>query len=636
MMSQSQYPVPSWMFGAVQNVESGGNPNAVSSAGAIGPMQTMPSTLSDPGFSVMPARDNSPQEQQRVGNDYLGAMFQRYQDPKLALMAYNWGPGHVDKLVNGQLSPNQIPAETQVYPDKVMAVGKQYAQNQDMQTDTQIDPKQKETELLLKARARLRLQSENPDQQSFAQSISNPEAGKYLDALTAGAYAPFKPIVDNSIEALKNAATTTGEEISNPNPNAPWLLQRAGQVGNALQGMGEALFSPVTGATTASAEATMPLQERILGVSGLTSQQEHQIAQEEGRYIAGGVGGAMGANAKTSMLSQQEEPAALSRHPLTVALDKMRQDEENAPKAGFWESNSSDPRQAATPETPSNQMLYDKANESYKAAEVNGGILSPQAVDKAIQKAADNAGYQSAEGKDFAGESDVAKTLNDLQRRSGKPLTLLGAQEIDEDLSDRIDAHFDKINGLDKQGAKLVKIQQALRDTYKNAGENDIAGGRDGFDSWRQGQQLWSAARHADDIQRILDRGESADVPATAYKNGFKALSSNEARMRGFTPEEQAAIKHAAKTGILTGALKTIGGKFTSGVAGGLGGAMGGGLPGAFGGMIAGEAIGFPFRAGANALARGRGTNILDLIGQRPDVQAAFNPQYPRVGFNGQ
>lgn len=55
------------LAGAVQSVESGGNPYAVSPKGALGPMQTMPGTLRDPGYGVAPARDNTPQEQARVG-----------------------------------------------------------------------------------------------------------------------------------------------------------------------------------------------------------------------------------------------------------------------------------------------------------------------------------------------------------------------------------------------------------------------------------------------------------------------------------------------------------------------------------------------------------------------------------------
>jgi soluble lytic murein transglycosylase len=37
-------------------------------------MQLMPGTAADPGFGVAPAKDGSPQENVRVGKDYLGAM----------------------------------------------------------------------------------------------------------------------------------------------------------------------------------------------------------------------------------------------------------------------------------------------------------------------------------------------------------------------------------------------------------------------------------------------------------------------------------------------------------------------------------------------------------------------------------
>lgn len=84
---------------AVMHVESRGNPNAVSPKGARGTMQTMPETLLDPGYGVRPARDQSPAELERVGKDYLAAMLKQYGDPKLALAAYNWGPGNVDKAM---------------------------------------------------------------------------------------------------------------------------------------------------------------------------------------------------------------------------------------------------------------------------------------------------------------------------------------------------------------------------------------------------------------------------------------------------------------------------------------------------------------------------------------------------------
>lgn len=111
---------------AVMHVESGGNPAAVSRKGAVGTMQTMPGTLRDPGYGVVPARDQSAAEQERVGKDYLGAMLRQYADPRAALAAYNWGPGNVDNALraaggNVDAMLASAPAETRAYVPKVLA-----------------------------------------------------------------------------------------------------------------------------------------------------------------------------------------------------------------------------------------------------------------------------------------------------------------------------------------------------------------------------------------------------------------------------------------------------------------------------------------------------------------------------------
>lgn len=110
---------------AVMQVESGGNPAAVSSKGAMGTMQTMPGTLRDPGYGVTPARDQSSAEMERVGKDYLQAMLRQYGDPRLALAAYNWGPGNVDRAMqthggNVEAVLANAPAETRAYVPKVL------------------------------------------------------------------------------------------------------------------------------------------------------------------------------------------------------------------------------------------------------------------------------------------------------------------------------------------------------------------------------------------------------------------------------------------------------------------------------------------------------------------------------------
>lgn len=115
----------------VQKVESNNNPNAVSPAGAQGLMQLMPGTSSDPGFGVQPAQNASPQENQRVGSDYLAAMTQKYGGNQvLAAIAYNWGPGHTDHWLAAGADPRHLPKETREYVASLALQGARPGQGQ--------------------------------------------------------------------------------------------------------------------------------------------------------------------------------------------------------------------------------------------------------------------------------------------------------------------------------------------------------------------------------------------------------------------------------------------------------------------------------------------------------------------------
>ncbi len=99
-----------WVLRIIE-AESGGNPNAVSPEGAIGLMQLMPATARALGVQ----NPYDPVQNIEGGVRYLRHLLDRFGDLRLALAAYNAGPGAVERY--GGVPPYP---ETQRYIRRIL------------------------------------------------------------------------------------------------------------------------------------------------------------------------------------------------------------------------------------------------------------------------------------------------------------------------------------------------------------------------------------------------------------------------------------------------------------------------------------------------------------------------------------
>ncbi|HIE9152575.1 TPA: lytic transglycosylase domain-containing protein [Klebsiella variicola subsp. variicola] len=113
-MLEGKYGLPAGLLRGVAATESGGDPYAVSKAGAKGLFQFMPGTAKDMGLNGSDVYD--PKKSAEAAAKYLHYLIMATGDTQSALQAYNWGLGNLQKK-----GMQNAPKETQEYYAKVVA-----------------------------------------------------------------------------------------------------------------------------------------------------------------------------------------------------------------------------------------------------------------------------------------------------------------------------------------------------------------------------------------------------------------------------------------------------------------------------------------------------------------------------------
>ena len=655
---EEQYGLPSGLLSSVQKTESGGDPNAVSPKGALGAFQFLPETAAQYGINPLDP------EQAAVGAaEMYSELLNKYQgDVPSALAAYNWGQGNLDRK-----GMQNAPDETRNYIQRVMAgmgggqqmaddgtgyaapkqslaasalsrigemivpsaqaseyvaqapeYGKEpdYSKMTDEQLQTIVGQQQPDNGLL--AQVNQFIDSRKP---LGAEPDYSTMTDEQLQAIAAGHEAKsaeepgfFGRSLADISGRIDEAKKISGSYDINNDPNALDFTKRALQIGGktVFGGVGDVLKEGAVSAfKTLPDSAQNYLKEHI--AAGVAPYFDEKTPIGAGiKHLSDAYGG-LSPDTKTSLEATGDVAAffplgkgakiansadRLGKDLAVAATDKLIGSGENL--ATKYKEAFNPPIKEATPTADSIKAL---SSQYYKTADEKGGLLMPKFTDDFVREA-EKLAPQTEAGLLTAGETAATQLIKRWQALKGKSITLAGAQEMDEALSGIINKEYG-LKGLSKEGFQIQEIQDKFRDMMKDAAKNNqIGGGKEGFEAWQKGQELWSKQASMRDIENIISQSANMENPAQALKTRFNTLLNNKKRIAAYKndPATYAAIKSAAKTGAVTGLLRIFGSRLIPIAAGTAEGVGGGGITG---GLIAGTAA-----HGLSSLSRNAATKL--------------------------
>lgn len=330
------------------------------------------------------------------------------------------------------------------------------------------------------------------------------------------------------------------------------VIQMAGKVGAGSIGdvAGQGLVSAGRGISAITPD---PVKQRVAGVA-------QSVAQSPVGQFAGNVAG--GAADIYGQFAQEHPRAARNiEGAANIALlgaPALRSGEKAIEAGTGLTKGLIGKAENALKQPMSAAEIREKGSELFQLADQQGGVLQPQFMDNFINEISKKT-PQTSIGKAMQGESAVSKMLESLQDFRGTPLTLDAAREADEILGQLAYKNVDAFGKIDSTGKQFLDMQTTLRRMIDRADETMFVGGKQGFETVKEARKYWAAHLRMRDVERIIDNAQYFEQPATAIKTGFRTLLRNGDRLKGYSPAEVKAMKKAASTGIVGGALKLTG-----------------------------------------------------------------------------
>lgn len=260
---------------------------------------------------------------------------------------------------------------------------------------------------------------------------------------------------------------------------------------------------------------------------------------------------------------------------------------------------------------PTADQIRDISGRLYDKAKNIGAIFTPEASEQAATSV-ENAVKQSGKLNDRL-HGDTMSVLDDFKNdAANKNLDLEDLQQYRQLFGDVVNKNLYPNGKMMPDAMKASQAQDAIDQFLNKADSNHIVNGStEGIQALNDARSLWSQSARMDDVQRIMERAELSQNPATAMREGFKNLATNGRRIRGFTDDEQALIKQAAQSSLPMEYLRAAGSRLL-GIAG-----MGSGN---LTEMVAAPAVNAAARGLASRMQASRGNDILDALANRNEL----------------
>ena len=272
-------------------------------------------------------------------------------------------------------------------------------------------------------------------------------------------------------------------------------------------------------------------------------------------------------------------------------------------------------RRAAPAAAPTISELRRTADAAYKAADDAGLVIANDSFGRFAQRLTGMAKSMGLD-KDIQPKATAAIRRITEAADSGQPVRLedfeilrrvVGAARSSVDASER------------KIGTAIVR---EMDDYISRIGGPDVIAGdpKAASEALSAARNAWSRMSKSETVQEAIEKAgiRAGQFSGSGFENAlrtqFRQISMNNKRMRGFTQEEQAAIKKVAMGGPVDNAFRALGklaptGVVSAGFSGGAGYAMGGPI-----GAVVLPAVGGGARKVATKMTERNVQNLDDMV----------------------